>query len=252
MRDHDLDIDPPSTDLLAGEYVLGVLDAAQYREARLRAAREPAFARLVDDWSTRLDPLHDELEPSDVPAHLWPRIRSRLGWSPVTADPGAGESRLRFWRATTAAGFAAAAALAVVTVMRPAPVVEAPAPVVSTDPAPAVPMQPLPVTRLEQTDGTLAFLATIDLRTGGMWLVPVPGTTAPDGRVPVLWIIPEGGAPRALGYVGSRHSHWVDVPKPLHDALEAGSMLAVTLEPAAEQPPQAPSSAPVAAGGISL
>ena len=50
IRDlHDQDFEgrePPSADLLAGEYVLGVLDAEQRREAAERIERDPGFCLL--------------------------------------------------------------------------------------------------------------------------------------------------------------------------------------------------------------
>jgi anti-sigma-K factor RskA len=262
MREHDIERDPPSADVQAGEYVLGVLDASGMLEARRRAARDPAFARLVEEWSTRLAPLNDELGDADVPAHLWPRVRSRLGWSPAEGGRDASPSKLAFWRGATAAGFAMAAALAVVAVMRPGiapesptagPVAAAPQPVatdVARDGLQDLPL--LPVTKLVQDDGSPAFLASIDRDTGGMWLVPMPGVTRTGDRLPVLWLIPEGGRPRVLGFVNVKHSHWVDVPKDLRGELAGGSTLAITLEPESKEPPSAPSSAPVAAGGITL
>lgn len=260
MHDHEIDREPPSADVQAGEYVLGVLDADGLRDARRRIARDPAFARQVEEWSARLSPLHDELELAEAPAHVWPRIRSGLGWSPVQAAGDGATSKLAFWRGATAAGFAMAAALAVVALVRPD---ITPRP----DPAPAVVQSPsqdardaqglqdlplLPVTKLVQDDGSPAFLASIDRDSGGMWLVPMPGETKTGDRLPVLWLIPQGGAPRVLGFVDVRHSHWVDVPKDLRGDLAGGAVLAITLEPAAKTPPQAPSSAPVATGGITL
>lgn len=259
MRDHDIENDPPPSDIHAGEYVLGVLDADALRETRRRIARDPAFARLVDDWAERLAPLNDELAHADVPAHTWPRVRARLGWATVEGVGDGATSKLAFWRGAAAAGFAVAAALAVVAVVRPrlGPTRDAtPAPSVADAAAPEATglqdMPVLPVTKLVHEDGSPAFLASIDRRSGGMWVVPMPGTTRAGDRLPVLWLIPQGGTPRVLGFVDVRHSHWVDVPKDLRAALDGGSVLAITLEPAAKAPPQAPSSAPVASGGITL
>lgn len=261
MREHDIDRDPPSADVHAGEYVLGVLDAQGMLEARRRSARDPSFARLVDEWSTRLAPLNDELVDEPVPDHLWPRLRGRLGWSAVESARDPATSKLAFWRGAAAAGFAMAAALAVVAVMRPGIAPEAQAPTVAATPEPSptdvsrdglrdLPL--LPVTKLVQDDGSPAFLASVDRETGGMWLVPMPGVTKTGDRLPVLWLIPEGGAPRVLGFVNVQHSHWVEVPQELRSQIAGGATLAITLEPASKEPPQAPSSAPVAAGGITL
>jgi anti-sigma-K factor RskA len=257
MREHELDRDPPSADLLAAEYVLGVLDAAQLRETRLRVARDPAFARLVDDWNRRLDTLNDELGDADVPAHAWPRLRTRLGWSPVDSRraPASGTG---FWKAASAAGFAAAAVLAVVAVQRPRSVVSAPQ--VATAPArPAATatatraMPELPVTQLVANNGQIAYLATVDTRTGGMWLVPVPGTVPRGTKAPVLWLIAPGQKPKSLGYVGAARSHWVDVPKAELDAgMQSGWTVAITMEPVQPVAPQAPSTKPMAAGTLAL
>lgn len=253
MREHDLDRDPPSADIHAAEYVLGVLDARQRREARLRTGRDPAFARLVDDWSRRLEPLHDELPTPDVPSHVWPRIRTRLGWSPVGAAPVRNDGT-GFWKGAAAAGFAAAAVLAVVALQKPR-VPSSPAATVAVQPKPAAaaPMPEMPVTRLVANNGQIAYLATIDTKSGGMWLVPVPGTVPEGAKAPVLWLIPPGGTPKSLGYVGASRSHWVDVPKDeLHNGMQSGWTVAITMEPVQPVAPQAPSSAPMAAGTLSL
>ncbi|GAB1595789.1 anti-sigma factor [Lysobacter claricitrinus] len=252
MREHDPDRDPPTADTLAGEYVLGVLDERERRDVRLRIARDPAFARLVDDWSRRLDALNDELPQAAVPDHVWPRIRTRLGWSPVMSsrDPdGVGR-----WKAAAAAGFAAAAVLAVVALQKPR-AITAPAPQVATQAAPkaAAPMPEMPVTRLVKDDGQIAYLATVDMHGGGMWLVPVPGAMSEDGMAPVLWLLAPGQKPKSLGYVGAWKSHWVDVPKAeLHAGMTSGWRVAITMEPVQPVAPQSPSSKPMAAGTLSL
>ncbi|WP_162823739.1 anti-sigma factor [Lysobacter sp. TY2-98] len=248
MREHDLDRDPPSADLLAGEYVLGVLDAHARREARLRASHDPAFARLIDDWARRLEPLHDELPKDAVPTHVWPRIRTRLGWASIER---ASTPRVGLWKAATAAGFATAAALAVV--MLQVPRSTPPSTPVAATPKAVTPMPEMPVTRLVKNDGQLAYLATVDMHGGGMWLVPVPGAMDEDGMAPVLWLIAPGQKPKALGYVGAWKSHWVDVPKAeLHAGMTSKWTIAITMEPVQPVAPQVPSSKPMAAGTLSL
>ncbi|TZF89819.1 hypothetical protein FW784_07725, partial [Lysobacter lacus] len=121
MRDQEIDRDPPPTDVLAAEYVLGVLDDSQRLQTRLRIGRDPAFARLVADWASRLAPLDEEFADEPVPAHVWPRLRTRLGWSPVEGRAPVASTGSGFWKASAAAGFAAAAVLAVVALQRPGP-----------------------------------------------------------------------------------------------------------------------------------
>ncbi|WP_425481664.1 anti-sigma factor domain-containing protein, partial [Cognatilysobacter lacus] len=114
-------------------------------------------------------------------------------------------------------------------------------------------MQELPVTQLVANNGQIAYLATVDTRTGGMWLVPVPGTVPVGAKAPVLWLIPPGQKPKSLGYVGASRSHWVDVPKgELTAGMTAGWTVAITMEPMQKVAPQAPSSKPMAAGTLAL
>jgi len=69
------------------------------------AARDPAFADLITEWSERLEPL-SALAPAVAPSDLlWSRIARDL---PRQARP----PRLAVWRAAAFAGFGLAACLA--------------------------------------------------------------------------------------------------------------------------------------------
>jgi anti-sigma-K factor RskA len=247
--------DPPPADVLAGEYVLGVLDAKQRREAQARIEREPAFARLVEGWEHRFAPLAEEImrvesmrvgsTPVEPPAYVWPRIRTRIGWAPVEGDRAPRMwRRVGFWQAAT--GMATAAAIAAVFLGRvEPPPTQLPPPVVVAQPQPS-----LPVTTLARDDGSAGWLASIDAANGKLMLMPVSGPADDAGRVPELWLIPEGEAPRSLGLLPSDVSREVEVPKDLARALIQGSVLAVTLEPPGGAPNGVPSGPIVAKGGI--
>ena len=65
-------------DLLAAEYVLGVLPADERQIASSRIDTETDFARLVDGWEVHLSPMaaaYPEVEP---PASVKPAIDRRL------------------------------------------------------------------------------------------------------------------------------------------------------------------------------
>ncbi|MFC3714558.1 anti-sigma factor domain-containing protein [Luteimonas soli] len=240
---------PPSDDIRAGEYVLGVLDAGQRRQAQARIVAEPTFARLVDAWNARLAAWLPEFESVAPPAHVWPRIRSRLGWSPVQrARPGIWNSAA-FWRVATGLAVAAGvAALAIGLRVQPPP---APAPVVVVQPPPAAEEAAArPVTVLARDDGSTGWLASIDAADGKLLMVPVPTPANASGLVHELWIIPAGQAPLSLGFVSNDKAHTVTVPAALRRALAVGSTLAITLEPQAGMPHAAPSGPIVAKGGI--
>lgn len=258
VRDLDFDIDdnggpePPRADLLAGEYVLGVLDAPSRAAAETRIARDPGFARLVAEWDVRLAPWFAEFPTADVPAHVWPRIRTALGWTPVASKPEGLWHNTGFWRGAAAM----AAVVAVVAVLvgrvpvddaREMPVVIAPTP--APTPAPVPVAEALPVTALAHEDGSPAWLASVDAAHGRVVVVPVPAELDVDGRVAELWLIPEGGAPASLGLLPHDRTRAVDVPASLHAALVAGATLAVSMEPPGGAPNGAPTG-PVVASGV--
>lgn len=256
VRDlHDLhdDGEPPSADILAGEYVLGVLDAAQRAGAERRIASDPGFARLVTQWENRLAPLLASLGSEPVPAHLWPRIRTSLGWPAASAGSPRLWQRTGFWQGMTAL----AAALALVAVfsrrdLSPTAPVSTPVAVTpTTPPTAAEPEQATrPVTPLLHDDGTPGWLASVDKTQGKVLMVPVPAAADAAGRAPELWLIPAGGAPRSLGLVSIDRAHTVAVPDALRDALVNGSVLAITLEPATGAPQGIPTGPIIAKGDI--
>jgi anti-sigma-K factor RskA len=234
-RDDPFGVEPPGPDLEAAEYALGVQDADQRRRTQRRIAAEAAFARRVAGWEDRLAGLYADIGSLEPPPHLWPGIRRRLGWAAVEkARRGVWQS-VGFWRAAAAAALVAATLLAVLSTVRqaapPAPVAQA-------------------VTILTLDDGSPAYLATLDAGSGALQLVPVPREPDREGRVPELWLIPSGEAPRSLGLVSTQEARRVVVPANLRRALTSGSALAVSLEPPGGAPQGAPTGPIVAKGAI--
>ena len=237
--------EPPSDDVLAGEFVVGVLDAAQRRQVQARLETDPAFAQRVAYWERRFAPLLADIEPVEAPAEVWSAICKRLGWQEGEPAQAGFWRSLGFWRAATALSTVVAVAALAFIVGRPVPL--APPPVANqqqTEPGAK------PVTPLAHDDGTPGWLASVDAARGTVLMVPVPQAPDPQGRVAELWLIPAGKAPVSLGAVSITRSHTVAVPQSARAALVAGSTLAITLEPAAGIPHAAPSSAVIAKGTI--
>lgn len=240
-RDDRLDDSSSGDDIRAGEYVLGVLDAEARRQTQARMAAEPAFAELVRAWDMRLAPWLLRVEPVAASAHVWPRIRTQLGWPSVEAARPGLWNNLAFWRGATA--LAAAAGLAAI-VIGLQPTSRPPLPPVAEEQAAK------PVTVLAHDDGSTGWLASIDLPHGKVLMVPVPSPADARGRVNELWIIPAGKAPLSLGFVSGEKAHTIAVPEALRRELAVGATLAVTLEPSVGLPHAAPSGPVVAKGGI--
>jgi anti-sigma-K factor RskA len=234
-RDDPFGVEPPGPDLEAAEYALGVQDGDQRRRTQRRIAADAAFARRVSAWEDRLAGLYGEMRPLEPPTHVWPGVRRRLGWAAVTSARRGVWQSVGFWRAAAAAALVATGLLAVLTTVRQPP---APAPVAQA------------VTILSLEDGSPGYLATLDAGTGALQLVPVPREPDGGGRVPELWLIPPGEAPRSLGLVSTQEARRVVVPANLRRALTAGSALAVSLEPPGGAPQGAPTGPIVAQGAI--
>lgn len=244
---------PPAADQLAGEYVLGLLDADARRNAEQRIATDAAFAKLVDQWQQRLSPMLDELGSAPVSPALWSGIRRQLGWDAYLAPPRrTAWRRTGFWQATTA--LAAVLALVAVALRPSAPPPPAAVPAVVV--APAVPASEeaatRPVTPLLHDDGRPGWLASVDAVAGKVLMVPVPAQADAQGRAAELWLIPAGQAPRSLGLVSNDRAHTVSVPASLRGDLVNGSVLAITLEPASGAPHAVPSGPVIAKGDIAI
>ena len=111
-HDHNDDL------LLAGEYVLGVLDGAERDAFERRAAREASLRQHVSYWQEHFADLDKGVAPLDVPPALWTKIEGQLGGRKIAqaAGPGFSEklwSSLGFWRGASFAGALASLLLAV-------------------------------------------------------------------------------------------------------------------------------------------
>ncbi len=253
----------PGQDLLAAEYVLGVLDADARRAAQVRIGRDTAFAAEVAAWETRFAPWLEAIAPVPAPFSLWPRILAAIGSDPVEAGPiGAGNDnaqrsaparpslwdRLPFWRGLAAGGFAvAAASLSALFITARQLSVEPAAPHVPVVVAPSAAAMPM-VVAIRHDDGTAAYSATVDPGTGVIVLMPV--FMPDDSRVPELWLIPADGTPRSLGVVDRTRPMTVNIPSALRDATAADSVFAISLEPLGGSPTGQPTGPVVAKGNL--
>jgi anti-sigma-K factor RskA len=247
----DLDRDagtgePPDDEVLAGELVLGVLPAPQRRAAQVRGEADPAFAARIAGWERRFAPLLAEIEPVPAPTDAWAQLCRRLGWRTEGRAPAGLWHSLALWR--TVSALAALAAIAL-WLDRPSLPLQPPAAVVVL-PQPQPEAAARPVTTLAQDDGSPGWLASVDPARGTVLVVPVPRAADSQGRVPELWIIAAGKAPRSLGLVSISKSHTVEVPADARAALTAGSVLAITLESPQGVPHAAPAGPIIAKGAL--
>ena len=238
MTEFDPVADPmPDGDALAMDYALGVLDRDARQAAQLRLARDPGFRAEVEGWQALLAPLAEDVAPVTPPPALWDRIAAEVapGPRPRTVAPSAKASiwsSLGLWRGLAAASLALAAVVLVILVQHPGR---------ST--------QPLLVATLSSPTGGAMLTATYDAARGAVILAPA-GKSDADGRTPELWVIEGDKPPRSLGTIdiGTTTSHAIPVER--LKGLQAGSTLAISLEPKGGSKTGAPTGPIVATGKL--
>jgi anti-sigma-K factor RskA len=222
-------------DLLAAEYVLGVLEGDERTAAAARIDTEPGFARLVDEWEVRLAPLGDAFAPIEPSAAVKPAIDRRLfaASKAATSSPGFWAS-LAFWRGMTAAALAALLVAILLPVFAPQPPEVAP---------------PRYVASLAADGSPVRYLAVYEPDHGDVSLHHVSGDREP-GHDFELWMIEDGGAPVSMGVipVGAAVAVPVDIANRVR--LGQGVSLAITLEPAGGSPSGQPTGPVVSSGNL--
>jgi anti-sigma-K factor RskA len=195
--------------LLAAELALGVLEGAERITAVQRAARDRAFALLVEAWEQRLAPWAAEIREVSPPPEVWDRISSAL---PAQTRRNGLWHSLNFWRGLSFAAGALAAACLVGLIYL----------------GTLTPRQALIATI--EGGGQRHFVATIDSVRGTVAVVPA-AFSADATRVPELWLIPPDGRPRALGLLRADQTVVLALPPELATLAKNNAVLAVSLEP---------------------
>lgn len=223
-------------DIIAGEYVLGVLSAESRRAAAARLANDPAFAERVARWEEDLSVLNADYEPVEPPAAVLRQVESRLfPEQPTAADvplaTGNLWSSLVFWRLATLA------CLLVVIGMAGA---------ISGVFGVGRAGQPL-VAELSAKQGPMNLLAVYDKARGTVRLTPVAAETQAPKSLE-LWMINGKNPPVSLGVLPQNGRGEIVVPQPVRDAFSAGTVLAISVEPSGGSPTGAPTGPVIASG----
>jgi len=222
---------PHDGNIIAGEYVLGVLSAAERREVERRLAREPALASEVALWEERLTGLADAVAPVAPPDAVWSRIERAIGTG--ARAPSVWQS-LTFWRSLSivSATLATASIAALVYI--------------GLVPGARVPL----MATLSGGAGQPNFVASVTATGNSLVIVPAALLTN-DPRAYELWLIPTGETrPRSLGLIQPGQPIRLDIPSDLAGRVTPDATLAVSLEPPGGSPTGLPSGPVVAAGKL--
>jgi anti-sigma-K factor RskA len=222
-------------DLLAAEYVLGVLEADERQSAASRIENDADFAKLVDGWEIKLAPLASGYPEAEAPASVKAAIDRRLFAS--TPISGIGRqglwSSLAFWRGLALATVVALA-LSVILPLVDSPVEQPQARLVAS---------------LVADGSDVKYLVVYDSARHTVDLSHVAGKRA-AGKDFELWVIEGKNPPVSMGVIPAGATARVPVP-PLEEAkLEQGALLAISLEPEGGSPTGLPTGPVVAAGDL--
>jgi anti-sigma-K factor RskA len=223
-------IESRDTTLIAAEYVLGVLSAAERDAVQARIARDPALRAEVEYWERRLGVLASEVKPIEPPARVWTNIDAALATVP---SHGGLWRNLLFWR-WVAIGSVAVAATSLVALVYFARVPTANAPLIA---------------KLDASGGQAGFVATID--SGGKGLTIVPASVpAVSERALQLWLIAPGEKPQSLGLIEAGRAVHIALPARLIRDIAPQVTLAVSLEPLGGSPTGLPTGPVIASGKL--
>lgn len=218
----------PDDHALAGELALGLLDADERAQALRRTLSDPDFAREVEWWRARFAILLAEVPPVPAPAGLI---------DDIGVPAAAGVRRGRWW--IVPATLTAVAAAALVMVMRPTAIV---APPVNR------PQTATLLAALAPTEGKGTPISAIVERDAGRIRV-VAIDIAPSGKTAQLWVIRDG-VPHSLGLLSGSGTTSLAVPDRERTALQAGLVLAISIEPPGGSPNTTPTGPVVASGQL--
>jgi anti-sigma-K factor RskA len=212
--------DQAERDALAGEYVLGTLDARTAARVAAALPADPALREAVAAWERKLAPLTALATPEAPPADLWDRIEATIA-PPVVRKP-ARARRFDLWRFWAVGASLAAAAFAAIAFLPQAA-------------APPARFMAVLVTDQSQP----AFAASVGAN-GGIHLAAMTSVSGaqpqtPTGKQLELWGMPPGAkAPTSLGLIPVQGDQ-LSIPAPaIHPVKDM--LILISVEPPGGSP----------------
>lgn len=227
----DNDSSERSDDILAAEYVLGVLSREERSAFSKRLEQDSNLRDRVRFWNEQLAPMANEVDPVTPPPGTYVAIEGRLF---PAAQPAAGWwSSLRLWRGLAIVSMAALVVAGLVLF--------------------SVTGQQNPdgrtyVAQIAGDAGAVQLVAYIDTDKGSLTLSRTEGTPV-QGRDFELWLIEDGNDPVSLGVLPVDRVATLAVPDTYRTRL-SGAVLAISDEPLGGSPTGQPTGAVLATGTV--
>lgn len=200
-------------DIIAGEFVLGVLSAQDRATVEARIRTDSAFAKKVSHWEQHFSSLNDDYSEATPPSHVFMNIEKRLFEGSAPAKSGLWSS-LAFWRSLSFASLALVAGIGLLQLG------------VFT---PQQASKPL-VAQLASENGNINLVALYDDQSGIVKLTPA-AAGKPEEKSLELWLI-DGDKPAvSLGVLPSSGNGEVKIPPAFQNKISEGMIFAISLEP---------------------
>ncbi len=203
-------------DILAGEYVLGVLTLSERLSVETRMKLDTSFGRRIAQWENDFGPMNEGYADLKAP-NVFHRVEARL--FPKKRKI----SNFSWFQFVIGTASAAVVALAIFLIL-------------------PNPQRPELVAVLQGDAQAVIFTASYDGQ--ALYLQQTGGPAPEAGRDYELWLIAGDAAPVSLGVIGGQTAR-----RPLPD-LASGMVLAVSLEPAGGSPTGAPTGPVLVTGTI--
>ncbi len=217
--------------MLAAEYVLGLLQGEARNAFAVRMQQESKLALAVRQWDEHFVDLSNDIAAVTPPRYVEKSLEEKLfGAAPSGSLPSWWNS-LRFWRGLAMASMAALFALGALNLQ----------------PSANLPNGGL-VAQLSGETNAVKLIAYFDNAKGELRLIRSAGSAA-SGRSLELWLIAGKDAPVSLGLLPSENKATFTVVKNLRDKLRDGT-LAISDEPQGGSPTGAPTGAVLATGQL--
>ncbi|HRF09485.1 MAG TPA: anti-sigma factor [Xanthobacteraceae bacterium] len=221
--------------LLAGEYVIGVLDGAERDRFERRSVNEAALREHIAYWQERFAELDHGVTAKDIPAALWSRIEAAIGGGAAVEPAKQGVlaalwSSLAFWRGAGLAGAFASVLLAIGIGLLAG----------RATPSPRI------VAVMLTPEGVPGAIAEV-FHDGRISIVPISDFTVPQGKTLQVWtLFDKEKGPVSIGLIERTRQalfHRSDLPAGQQQLYE------ITLEPEGGSPTNRPTG-PVLVKGL--
>jgi anti-sigma-K factor RskA len=224
-------------EVLAGEYVLGVLSLEDRQKVERRMRNDRPFAAIVTRWEQNLSSFNDEYEALMPSPAVFPKVERRVFGD---ADPAKG-SYGRLWNSVVLWRTVAAASL----------VVAASVVALNPDVTALSPRKKPLVAALGAENSVINLVASYDATSGRLKVTPV-AAGKPEEKSLQMWLIRGSNPAESLGVLPQTGEGEIAIPQNIRGQLAEGVVLAVSVEPFGGSPTGAPTGPVVASGAVHL